>query len=270
MLVHANQKAKMKVGYCQYDVKRDREENLRLLESLLPTMKCDLIVLPELCLGGYLFTDEETLARQSERVPDGPSVKRMMALSGVCGCAIVYGMAEQADAKLYNTAVVVDHGRFTGRYRKIHLTDYEKRFFNRGDDNPVFDLGTCRIGVQICFDLWFPEVSREQLAKGAEVLCALANFGGETTCGIARTRAIENLTPLVLCNRIGAENLPGIDATFLGKSALIDRDGKTIRHAEAGHPAFESGTIAPGGKRANVICADFPEEIALHHSSRDA
>ena len=254
----------MKAGYLQYDVSRDRETNLRLIEATLPSMRCDLVVLPELCLCGYLFSDRKALASIAEGVPGGLSTQKMLSLSKRRDCALVFGLAEEDNGKIYNTAVVVDRGRFIGRYRKIHLTDYEKRFFDRGTQNEVFALRGYRLGVQICFDLWFPEISREQLRQGADLFCALANFGGETTSGIARTRAIENLTPLILCNRVGSEKEPGIDADFRGDSAIIGPDGTVLSQGKTHVPDHGAATIEIACEKANAICSDFQSEIALH------
>lgn len=182
------------------------------------------------------------------------------------GCAILFGIAEEEEGRIYDTAVAVERGRFIGRYRKIHLSDLEKRVFARGTENPVLEIAGAKVGIQICFDLWFPEVSREQIARGADLLCALAAFGGETTATIARTRAIENMTPLVLCNRIGAETIPGLDATFLGKSQVIARDGEILSLGKAGEFAYDVREFpVGGGRRSNVICGDLTGEIALHH-----
>ena len=183
----------MEIGLLQYDVLRDREANLQKAEAFLEKNQCELLLLPELAMGGYLFESRKALMAASEAVPEGASTKAMCALSRVHDCTIVFGLAEGEG--IYNTAVVVSRGSYVGKYRKIHLSDLEKKLFDRGRENPVFEVGGLKIGAQICFDLWFPEISREQLRQGAEVLCVLANFGGDTTYHISRIRAIENLPP---------------------------------------------------------------------------
>lgn len=256
----------MKAGYIQYDVKHDREENFRHIEQCLKQLDCDVVVLPELCVCGYLFESRAELANMAEAVPEGPSTQRMLELSKKYGCVMVFGVAEKSGEKLYNTAVVADHGTYIGKYRKIHLSDFEKTLFDRGTENPVFDLGQFKLGVQICFDLWFPEISREQIRQGAGLLCALANFGGETTYIIAQTRAIENLTPLVLCNRIGNEKTQAMDAYFLGKSSIIDAAGNRISVGEVDCEAADSREIEISRRKSNIICRDFEAEISIHHA----
>ncbi len=257
----------MKLGFIQYDVKHNKEENFKCIEKSICKKEYDLLVLPELSLCGYLFEDRNDLRKIAEVVPNGDSVKRMLEISKKHNCGIVFGMAEQEGENIYNTAVLVHRGRYIGKYRKIHLSDLEKKIFDRGEKNEIFEIDGIKIGIQICFDLWFPEISREQIRKGANLLCALANFGGETTCSIARIRAVENLTPLLLCNRIGREVLQGIDAQFLGKSALIDVNGKSIAVGKKGKEAVSCCMLELGNKRSNLICRDFDEEISIHYKN---
>ncbi len=254
----------MKVGYIQYDVSHRREENFRVIQHHLEQSEADLVVLPELATCGYLFESRKALEKAAEPVPQGPATEFMAKLSGVHHCTIVFGLAEREGTAVYNTAVVVHQGRYVGKYRKIHLSDFEKQLFTPGNANGVFDLDGMKLGVQICFDLWFPEVTRQQIRQGASLLCALGNFGGETTCHIARTRAIESLTPLVLCNRVGEESLPQLDADFLGKSSVIDAEGTQVITAPAHRETAGFCEIQPGQQQGNVICRNFQEEIRRH------
>ena len=137
--------------------------------------------------------------------------------------------------------------------------------FERGDKNQVFDIDGIKISVQICFDLWFPEISREQIRMGSNLLCVLANFGGYTTYHISKIRAVENLTPLILCNRIGSESIPGMQAEFLGKSTIIDSSGQRIYTAPEKTENFGFGDIKIPLKKSNIICSDFDSEIAFHY-----
>lgn len=254
----------MKVGYIQFDVSHNKEENLEYVTQAIRNFDGDLVVLPELCMCGYLFPDRNSLLAIAEEVPVGPATQTMAKLSEERGCVIVFGLAEKEEDSVYNTAVVVGNGKYLGKYRKVHLSDLEKKLFERGEHNTVIDTGKYKIGVQICFDLWFPEISREQIRQGAQLLCALANFGGETTGKIARIRAIENLTPLVLCNRVGTEQLPGIDAYFLGKSQILNKNGECVGLSEKDSKVTETGEIEVGTKHANIICGDFDVEMNIH------
>lgn len=201
----------------------------------------------------------------AESVPRGPSTCAMPRLSKEYFRTIVFGLAEKENQNIYNTAVIVSKGRYIGRYRKIHLSDFEKKLFDRGNENPVFDVDGIKIGVQICFDLWFPEISREQVRKGADILLVPANFGGRTTYHIPKIRAIENLTPLVLCNQTGHESIPDMNADSLGKSSVIDARGNRIYTAPENSEDFWVCEINPSNTKSNVICSNFEQEINLHY-----
>lgn len=259
----------MQVGFFQYDVVHDFHQNIQLLESYLKQNVCDLIVLPELSLCGYLFNSQKELYACAQYVPNGSATQHMLALSKQYACTLLFGIAEKELNQVFNTAVMVSKGKYIGKYRKIHLSDFEKKYFSRGNENTVFIVDGIKIGVQICFDLWFPEISREQIQMGANLLCALANFGGETTYHITKIRAIENLTPLILCNRIGLETIPGMDAEFLGKSTIIDATGKRLCIAPEGKEAFEQCDVLISQIRGNVICRDFDQEMNIHYHLSD-
>lgn len=255
-----------RIGYIQFDVSHDIARNIACVAHELEHMRADLIVLPELCMCGYLFADRTQLRSVAQPVPNGEIVRQMQMLSERYRAAILFGMAELDGTHIYNTAVAVDNGRYVGKYRKVHLSDLEKELFDRGTQTTcVLSVGGVRIGVQICFDLWFPEVSRAQRRQGAELLCALADFGGPTTWDIARTRAIENRLPLLLCNRIGQENTSEIQADFLGKSCLILPSGDRRGIGTSGKQVSKVFRYTPV-EQGNAICRDFDAEIALHES----
>lgn len=255
----------MKVGILQFDVSHQKEENFKVIISALKKKNAELLVLPELSLCGYLFETRDDLRNSSELVPVGPSTQRMIHLSKEFSCTIVFGLAELENDKIYNTAIVVSRGRYIGKYRKIHLSDFEKKYFDRGSENTVFDIDGIKIGVQICFDLWFPEISRKQILMGADILCALGNFGGDTTYHISQIRAIENLTPLVLCNRIGNETIPELNADFLGKSVIYDAHGERLFIDKKGKQYFKCCEVSLLQKHSNIICSNFDEEIKFHY-----
>lgn len=255
----------MQAGFLQFDVTGNLQYNLNRLEFYLEQQRCDIIILPELFTCGYLFETRKELMSRAENIYSGRSTEYMIALSEKYSCTIVFGLAEKENENIFNTAVIVSKGKYIGKYRKIHLSDYEKKLFERGDKNQIFDVDGIKIGVQICFDLWFPEISREQIRMGADLLCVSANFGGHTTYHISKIRAIENLTPLILCNRIGSESVPGMQAEFLGKSTIIDPSGQRIYTAPEKKENFGFCNLEIPSKKSNIICTDFDSEIALHY-----
>lgn len=254
----------MKVSFLQYDVKKDKNLNYKTIEDNIKLLESDIIILPELCNCGYLFENKQQLKSAAEHVPNGDFVAFLKNLSKKYSCAIVAGIAEFDSDKIYNTAVIVDRGIYVGKYRKIHLTDLEKTLFTRGKENIIFNVMGIKIGVQICFDLWFPEISREQMLQSADLLCVLANFGGEATYQISKIRAMENLTPLVLCNRVGTEIISTMKAVFLGKSSIISFSGERLVQSVKNTKCVLSHEVLFNHAKTNEMCKDFNKEIFIH------
>lgn len=258
----------MKIGFIQFDISKNRNENINTIKDLAKKVNADIIVLPELSDCGYLFNNKEELLNCSKTIEENEYIKELKTISAQKQCAIIAGVAERFDGKLFNSAVILEKGEITGIYRKIHLSNYEKTLFDKGEQNNVFSVMGIKVGIQICFDLWFPEISREQILQGAQLLCVIANFGGETTYEIARIRAIENLTPLILCNRVGEEHCQEIDATFLGRSSIIDNSGNRLEIGNDFTNDVKQSIIELSSEKANVICDDFSTEMNFHYKNK--
>lgn len=149
------------------------------------------------------------------------------------------------------------------RYRKIHLSLYEKQLFTPGNEISLFELDGIKIGVQICFDAWFPEVSRQQMLQGADLLCFCANFGGPSTSLIVKTRAMENMIYTVMCNRVGAEKNQSIDANFLGRSIILDPNGQALNVEVEKVESLYVTEIFPERSRqkSNAMCENLLEDV---------
>ena len=264
----------MKISAVEFDVQKDKHKNLEIInnfaEEISIKYKSDLIILPELSSNGYLFENRTELEKTAENTEDGTFLNNLAKISKENNLAIVGGFAEKFENKIYNSAVIIDKGNIKGVYRKIHLSDFEKNFFDSADVSNadlIFNINGINISVQICFDLWFSEISRKQILKGSNLICVPANFGSNTTFEIARIRAIENLTPLVLCNRIGTEINSIMHADFIGKSFICDENGNHLTNINEQSHINKSITaeINIKTKRQNIICSDFDEEIKRHY-----
>lgn len=254
---------RMKICCCQMNVIRgDKEANIKRAAEAVKGLKADLIVLPELFNTGYMFDEKRELQDLAEAVPEGMTVRALSELAAKEKCCIVAGAAETDGLKLYNTAVVVNENGYIGKYRKIHLTKYEKRLFSSGSEIKTFDINGAVIGVQICYDLWFPELSRELMKRGTDVLCVLGNFGGPETPKIASVRAAENMFFTVLCNRIGTE----ADAYFIGKSLIADPGGIILSGNKPDSEETVCLEIDPAAARikSGVLCESLFDELELH------
>ncbi|WPC38125.1 carbon-nitrogen hydrolase family protein [Brachyspira hyodysenteriae] len=261
----------MIISAFEFDIQKDKYKNLEIINDYLKNIKekSDLVILPELSSNGYLFENRDELKNTSENIKDGIFINNLSEISKKYDTSIIAGFAEKFEDKIYNSAVIIERGNIKGIYRKIHLSDFEKKFFDIGEiynSNLVFNINGINISVQICFDLWFNEISRMQILNGSNLICVPANFGSNTTFEIARIRAIENLTPIVLCNRIGIEKNSIMEASFIGKSFVCDETGKLLTNInENQNNKIITAEIEIKNKRQNIICSDFIEEIKRHY-----
>ena len=87
---------------------------------------------------------------------------------------IVFGLIEQDDGNLFNTAVVIKDGELLGRYRKTHLLEGEQ-IFKAGSEYPVFQINGLKFGINICYDTQFPEAAKNVAKQGATLILCPAN-----------------------------------------------------------------------------------------------
>ncbi|MGU8077312.1 nitrilase family protein [Burkholderia pyrrocinia] len=190
-----------------------------------------LIVLPELANSGYVFEDRDEALALAEPVPDGPTARAFEAIARRLNVHIVSGIAERDGARLYNSALFVGPGGYLGVYRKLHLWDNEKRFFEPGDRGvPVFDAPLGRIAMAICYDVWFPETFRLAAMQGADLVCVPTNWvpmpsqpddrpGMATTLTMAAAHS--NGVAIACADRVGIER----GQPFIGQSLIVGGDG---------------------------------------------
>ncbi|MCS5515870.1 hydratase [Pseudomonas qingdaonensis] len=137
----------------------------------------NLIVLPELANTGYTFETRAEAYAHAETLDEGPSIKTWRAFAREHQVYLVAGFAERDGLKLYDSAVLFGPDGLLGHYRKAHLWNQEKLWFSPGDLGfPVFETPIGRIGLMICWDVWFPEVPRLLALQGADIICSLNNW----------------------------------------------------------------------------------------------
>ena len=258
----------LKIGFYQMDVVWGvKQANFSKIEQVISKVDLDLLVLPELFNVGYLFESQEQLFALADGVPDGETTQALLQLAQAKQCSIVGGIAEKDHSQIFNTAILVKPDGCVDRYRKIHLSRYEKQLFTSGDEIGLFEMDGIKIGVQVCFDAWFPEISRQQMLQGADLLCFCANFGGASTPQIVKTRAMENMIYTVMCNRVGAEKNQSIDAEFLGNSVILDPNGQVLNVEVEKVESLVVLEIFPERSRqkSNAMCENLLEEVKIHY-----
>jgi predicted amidohydrolase len=200
----------------------------------------DVIVLPELVTSGYVFESLEEA--RSVALTRDDRVFSDWASEAARGAAVVIGgFCERGDdSLLYNSAVVVDGSGVLGVHRKTHLWDREKLFFAPGDEPPrVFDTAVGRIGLLICYELEFPELTRTLALAGADLIAVPTNWPrSEWPAGehppeviVAMATARVNRVFVACCDRTGIERAQ----QWTAGTAIIDQTGWLVaRQAQAG------------------------------------
>lgn len=170
----------------------------------------DIVCLPE---GISIVGNSLSYVEVSESIP-GPSTAYLGQLSKEYNMYIVAGIYEREGPVVYNTSVLIGRdGRLVGKYRKIALPREEiDGGITPGNEFPVFDTDFGRIGMMICWDVFFPEVARQIALKGAEIIF-MPIWGGDLT--LAKARAIENQIYLV-------------SSTYDMKTGVFDKTGNLI------------------------------------------
>jgi predicted amidohydrolase len=233
----------MKVGLVQFaPVFGDIASNIAKVEHLSKGIAAELIVLPELFNTGYLFTSQEEAMGLAEAVPDGETTAALCRIARRENTHIVGGICERQGDMLFNSAVLISPEGYQGTYRKIHLFNEEKRWFQPGNGGfEVFDIGACRIGIMICFDWFFPEAARILALKGAQIICHSANLVLPFCQNGMLTRCLENRVFAITANRTGRETREGRDFMFTGKSQISGPKGDIL--FQAGHDTEEVGVV---------------------------
>ena len=160
---------------------------------------------------------------------------------------------EQNEGLLYNTAVIVDATGLVTSHRKIALTKIDYQFFSSGKQITTFQYQGIKMGILICFDIWFPEMVREYTKQGVEVLLHPTNYGGGFTPKIATARAIENQMYILSCNRTGKECIPGLEVSYAGGSQMIEPWGEQLLHMDH-HVGIQTAPLP-------LLQGDTPEPV---------
>ena len=188
-----------------------------------------VVVLPELAVSGYVFADPAE-ARGCAEPLDGATVTEWAELAREHELVIVGGVCERDGEHLRNTAVIVDPAGMRAIYRKAHLWDREKLFFEPGSEPPpVINTAHGRIATMVCYDVEFPEWVRLAALAGADLLCVPTNWpreprpAGERAAEVVRVQAGASTNHMFIaaCDRAGAER--GVD--WVGASVIVDPYG---------------------------------------------
>ena len=222
----------MRVALCQIPVSSRAEVNSGRVRDALERAAdqgADLAVFPEATqvrFGSDLVAAAEPL--------DGPFCSGLAAAAKQTGVALVAGVFEPAaDGRVYNTAVAFSAaGSQVAAYRKLHLFDAlgqrESELVAPGSDVVVATLGGMPVGLQVCYDIRFPELTRALAVRGASLVTVSAAwqaglFKEEHWVTLLRARAIENTVWVAAAGQVpDPDSKPTRAPTGVGRSMLID------------------------------------------------
>ncbi len=221
----------MKVLTAQVKPMFDIESNVQRLIEIVENNEADIYVFPELYLTGYMLRDDLPSFALGA---DSRYLKEIAKHSH--GKTLIFGFPERA-RNLYNSAAVIHNGDLFVS-RKTHLPNFgpfeEQLYFKSGDEPFVVDIGNFRLGVQICYDAFFPELAKLQALAGADVI---VNISASPITSRAMfevvlpARAVENTTFLVYVNWAGLQRT----MEFWGGSRIYSPRGTLVYKA----PYFE-------------------------------
>jgi predicted amidohydrolase len=190
-----------------------------------------LVVLPELCNTGYMFSSREEAFSLAEAVPGGETVKAWEEAAKRLGVYLAAGITEREGQDLYNSAALIGPEGYIGSFRKVHLWNEEKLYFEPGNlGMPVYHTPLGRIGMLICFDGWFPELYRLAAVQGADIICVCTNWvpmknQPDNMLAMSNILAMGNAhcngLNVICADRCGVER----GQPFIGQSLIVGHDG---------------------------------------------
>jgi len=217
----------------------DKDANFEIFKKFINKAKnqnVNLLVFPELSATGYLCYDSHY--RLAEPIP-GPFTSKIAEFLRNTKVHVVFGMPEastEVEGTLYNTVVMIGGKKgLIGKYRKWFLPGHsvfdEKRYFTPGSNAEVFATCLGKIGLSICYDIYFPELPRLYAMKGAEILIyptASPSARKDFFEVLTKARALENGVFVILCNLAGIEE----NLLFWGGSHIVSPSGAVIAKAK--------------------------------------
>ncbi|MGA7923707.1 MAG: carbon-nitrogen hydrolase family protein [Thermoplasmata archaeon] len=203
--------------------------NVDRLRTVLASTPSDLAIFPELFLSGYRVGDR---FHELALTVGHPVLEDLVAAAREWKGALLFGApwtSSDRPGELWNAAVLVTATGSVTWQVKRYLPNYgpfeEAVFFTPTSESRPLVLGPHRLGVEICYDAFFPEVARTLALKGAEMLVNISASPVTSRRLFERVlpaRAIENGLPVVYVNRVGVED----GVVFGGGSVVLDPRGE--------------------------------------------
>lgn len=245
----------MKVGFYQFRPLFGKpEQNGRKILSALKDAEADLIVLPELALSGYYFKDKAEALKYAEDPENSKIIDAIVNLARHKNMHIVLGFAEKQGEQCFNSSALIGPNGIEHVYRKVHLFNEEKFCFDPSDTPFIINnVNGVKIGMMICFDWVFPEVTRILALQGAQIICQPSNLVLTFCQQTMLARCIENNVFAITANRYGVDKRPQGSLKFTGKSQIAAPGGKLLHRAASQCDALFITEIDPEDANNKMI-----------------
>jgi len=241
-----------------------REENFEwgrgLLKNHRSNGELEFIMFPELFAIGFRHEDYR---KEGPGIP-GPTSEFLVEIAEEYSAYTVGTGLETSGGKFFNTlAIATPKGKILGTYRKIHPFQEERDVFDGGGEVVMLGIEGMKIGVQICYDIRFPEVSRKQALEGAQLILIPAAFPDPRSVHwdtLVMARAIENQLIIAAANRVGTSFDGKI---YFGHSQVVDPGGMRLTRINSEIQVFTSDidTAMIKSVREQITCyADMAPE----------
>ncbi|MBV9367901.1 MAG: hypothetical protein JO286_11690 [Solirubrobacterales bacterium] len=249
----------VRIACCQFapDVESPEASAQQAREAIAAAVArgAEIVLLPELCTSGYVFRAVDE-ARAAASPADGDLLKGWAAEAAGGDALVVGGFCEQApDGRLFNSSALVDGNGVVAVYRKVHLWAEERLWFAPGEaPAPVVATRHGAIGLAVCYDLEFPELTRGLALQGAELIALPTNWprdpappnGRPVLHSLAAMTAYLNRVFVAVCDRCGSER--GLE--FEGGSVIAGPDG-----------GLRAGPVEDRGARTIVVDCELGEAV---------
>jgi len=219
------------------------EENLAKIKGFVKdaaAQQADIICFPEMCVQGYC---RETAAGVAEETERGNIIPILQETAFAENIVIITGLAEKSEGpKPYITQIVVQPDGTVGKYRKTHLGRSELPYFTPGSEIKVFSTPKANLGLQICWDMHFPEMTTILSLKGAEII--FSPHASPAMVGDRRgiwlkylaARAYDNSVFVAACNLVDDD---GQGHRFCGGILVLDPKGNVIAEDFGGRESMQ-------------------------------
>lgn len=216
--------------------------NLDIIKDSIKGSDAELLIFPEMFLTGYTLGDDVFKMAMSL---DDPPIREIEEACGDHDKNIVFGFPERSSkikGQVHNSACLVGPSGVMGSYKKMHLVDFgpfeEYAYFTPGSEPFTADINGYRIGLLICYDIFFPELVKYYAISGADLVICISASPSMTRRffeSVMTARAIENTVFFAY------SNLTGFDSRmdFWGGSTVIGPRGDVISKA----PYYEEASV---------------------------